>query len=75
MQAKVAIHSPRIKYSHRQNLLLKAENNSIKQKLSAFSCELMYKEGTLSIALSFFLSSTSFTQDQWKIDAYVITKK
>jgi hypothetical protein len=47
MQAKVAIHSPRIKYSHRQNLLLKAENNSIKQKLSAFSCELMYKEGTL----------------------------
>jgi hypothetical protein len=48
MQAKVAIHSPRIKYSHRQNLLLKAENNSIKQKLSAFSGELMFKEGTLS---------------------------
>jgi hypothetical protein len=57
MQAKVAIHSPRIKYSHRQNLLLKAENNSIKQKLSAFSGELMFKEGTLSLSLPLSLKS------------------
>jgi hypothetical protein len=65
MQAKVAIHSPRIKYSHRQNLLLKAENNSIKQKLSAFSGELMFKEGTLSLSLS--LSLSSLTQDRRKM--------
>jgi hypothetical protein len=47
----VAINSPRIEYSSRQNLLLRAENNSMKQKLSAFSSEIMFKEGTLSLSI------------------------
>ncbi|XP_059455725.1 basic leucine zipper 34-like [Corylus avellana] len=44
LQAEVAINSPRIEYSSCQNLLLRAENNSMKQKLSAFSSEIMFKE-------------------------------
>ncbi|XP_060668109.1 basic leucine zipper 61-like [Ziziphus jujuba] len=44
LQAEVAIASPRIKYSDRQNALLRAENSSIKQRLSAFSGELLFKE-------------------------------
>lgn len=45
MQAELAINSPRITYSDRQNSLLREENNSMKQKLDAFSSELMLKEG------------------------------
>ncbi|KAG2673052.1 hypothetical protein I3760_13G071100 [Carya illinoinensis] len=44
LQAEVAINGPRIKYTDRQNTLLRVENNSMKQKLSNFSTELMFKE-------------------------------
>nr|XP_023896601.1 basic leucine zipper 34-like [Quercus suber]POF21033.1 basic leucine zipper 34 [Quercus suber] len=44
LQAELAINSPRITYSDRQNSLLREENNSMKQKLDAFSSELMLKE-------------------------------
>ncbi|KAF3454885.1 hypothetical protein FNV43_RR05333 [Rhamnella rubrinervis] len=44
LQAQVAIASPRIKYGDRQNSLLRAENSSMKQKLSAFSGELLFKQ-------------------------------
>ncbi|GAY37812.1 hypothetical protein WN944_028279 [Citrus x changshan-huyou] len=44
LQAEVAIMSPRIKYADCQNSLLRAENGSMKQKLSAFSGELTFKE-------------------------------
>ena len=45
MQAEVTINSPRIRYVERQNALLRAENGSIKHKLSAYNAELMFKEG------------------------------
>ncbi|KAF2290297.1 hypothetical protein P3X46_028093 [Hevea brasiliensis] len=44
LQAEVAITSPRIKYVDHQNSLLRIENGSMKQKLSAFSSDLMFKE-------------------------------
>ncbi|KAJ4725533.1 putative Basic-leucine zipper transcription factor family protein [Melia azedarach] len=44
LQAEVAISSPRIKYVNRQNSLLRAENGSMKQKVSAFTGELTFKE-------------------------------
>ncbi|XP_040992018.1 basic leucine zipper 61-like [Juglans microcarpa x Juglans regia] len=44
LQAEVAINGPRIRYADRQNTLLRVENNSMKQKLSNFSTELMFKE-------------------------------
>ncbi|XP_062158029.1 basic leucine zipper 34-like [Alnus glutinosa] len=44
LQDEVAINSLRIEYSSRQNLLMRAENNSINQKLTAFSSEIMFKE-------------------------------
>lgn len=52
MQAELAINSPRITYSDRQNSLLREENNSMKQKLDAFSSELMLKEGKYTHTLS-----------------------
>ncbi|KDP45768.1 hypothetical protein JCGZ_17375 [Jatropha curcas] len=44
LQAEVAIASPRMKYIDRQNSLLRAENSSMKQRISIFSSELMFKE-------------------------------
>jgi hypothetical protein len=51
MQVEVAINSPRIEYSSRQNLLMRAENNSMNQKFSAFSSEIMFKEGIPSLTI------------------------
>lgn len=57
-QAEVAIMSPRIKYADCQNSLLRAENGSMKQKLSAFSGELTFKEGpSSSLNLSLIIIS------------------
>lgn len=58
-QAEVAITSPRIKYADCQNSLLRAENGSMKQKLSAFSGELTFKEGLFS-SLNLSLTITSY---------------
>ncbi|GMI94295.1 hypothetical protein HRI_003098800 [Hibiscus trionum] len=44
LQAQVAITYPKIKYVDTQNSLLRAENCSMKEKLSALSAELMMKE-------------------------------
>ncbi|KAJ4840520.1 hypothetical protein Tsubulata_000462 [Turnera subulata] len=44
LQAEVAIAAPRIKYVDRQNNLLRVENGRMKQKLTSFSGELMFKE-------------------------------
>uniref|UniRef100_A0A9I9E1A9 Ubiquitin-like domain-containing protein n=1 Tax=Cucumis melo TaxID=3656 RepID=A0A9I9E1A9_CUCME len=44
LQAEVTITSPRIKFMDRQNSLLRAENYSIKEKLSAYTGELLFKE-------------------------------
>lgn len=68
---------PRIKYTDRQNTLLRAENNSMKQKLSNFSGELMFKEGIYPLILTrslwspfiFMISSfsvSSLKQYEWE---------
>ncbi|CAK9314582.1 unnamed protein product [Citrullus colocynthis] len=44
LQAEVTITTPRIKFMDRQNSLLRAENYSIKEKLSAYTGELLFKE-------------------------------
>ncbi|KAG7035354.1 Basic leucine zipper 34, partial [Cucurbita argyrosperma subsp. argyrosperma] len=44
LQAEVTITSPRIKFMDRQNSLLRAENYSIKEKLSSYAGELLFKE-------------------------------
>ncbi|XP_022148328.1 uncharacterized protein LOC111017008 [Momordica charantia] len=44
LQAEVTITSPRIKFMDRQNSLLRAENYSIKEKLSTYTGELLFKE-------------------------------
>ncbi|KAG6570646.1 Basic leucine zipper 61, partial [Cucurbita argyrosperma subsp. sororia] len=44
LQAEVTITSPRIKFMDRQNSLLRAENYSIKEKLTAYTGELLFKE-------------------------------
>ncbi|WCJ34772.1 Basic leucine zipper 2 [Euphorbia peplus] len=44
LQAEVAINFPRIKYVDHQNFLLRMENRALKQRLSAISSELMFKE-------------------------------
>ncbi|KAJ9168321.1 hypothetical protein P3X46_019863 [Hevea brasiliensis] len=44
LQAEVAIASPRIKYVDHQNSLLRIENGSMKQKLSTFFSDLMFKK-------------------------------
>ncbi|KAG8633804.1 hypothetical protein MANES_18G136421v8 [Manihot esculenta] len=44
LQAEVAITSPRIKYVDRKNSLLRMQNGSMNERLSAFSTNLMFKE-------------------------------
>ncbi|XP_044482091.1 basic leucine zipper 19-like [Mangifera indica] len=44
LQAEVAITSPRIRYVHQQNSLLRAENSSMTKKLSAIASEFTFKE-------------------------------
>ncbi|OMP02449.1 hypothetical protein COLO4_11076 [Corchorus olitorius] len=44
LQAEVAITIPRIKYTDTQNQLLRAENESIRQRLSNSSGKLMFKQ-------------------------------
>ncbi|GLU02566.1 hypothetical protein SLE2022_198120 [Rubroshorea leprosula] len=44
LQAEVMICFPRINYVDRQNLLLRTENGMMRQKLSAYTGELLFKE-------------------------------
>lgn len=52
LQANVAITIPRIMYVDRENSLLKIKNGLMKQRLSTFSNDLMFKEGYF-VSLSF----------------------
>lgn len=49
VQAEIAVASPRIRFTQRKNMLLRAENDSIRQKIATVSGKLMLKEGSPSI--------------------------
>lgn len=53
-QAEVANAFPKIRYVDAQNSMLRAENGSMKEKLSTLSGELMLKEGFPSLNFFFF---------------------
>ncbi|KAK9940837.1 hypothetical protein M0R45_017478 [Rubus argutus] len=44
LEAEIAVASPRIRFTQRKNMLLRAENDSIRQKIATVSGKLMLKE-------------------------------